>query len=253
MATTVTALEELNTTLVNNKYVVVDFWADWSKPCLQMNQIIDQLATQCPKLKFLKIEAEKVSEISIKFDIKSVPAFFFMKDGIIEDQLIGADPSQLTMKAIQFHTQASGDSSVTSNSTTNNTTSNNNSNEPLSVAQQPSQEVLDKIKKQQEEEKIKLNERLEKLVNQAPVMLFMKGSPDQPACGFSNKTVAILRKDGFVFDSFNILDDMAVRNGLKEYSNWPTYPQLYIDGKLVGGFDIIKELHEEGELASMKP
>ena len=94
---------------------------------------------------------------------------------------------------------------------------------------------------------------LRQLVNQAPVMLFMKGSPSAPQCDFSNKIVAILRENGIRFSTFNILSDEEVRQGLKEFSKWPTYPQLYVDGKLIGGLDIVKELVEEGELLPMIP
>jgi Grx4 family monothiol glutaredoxin len=98
-----------------------------------------------------------------------------------------------------------------------------------------------------------LAQRLEALVSQAPVMLFMKGTPSAPQCGFSNKIVGILQKEGIAFSSFNILADEEVRQGLKEFSKWPTYPQLYADGKLLGGLDIIKELADEGELLDSIP
>jgi Grx4 family monothiol glutaredoxin len=101
--------------------------------------------------------------------------------------------------------------------------------------------------------KAPLNTRLEKLINHAPVMLFMKGTPDAPQCGFSNKIVGLLKQEDIKFSSFNILADEEVRQGLKEFSNWPTFPQLYIDGKLVGGLDIVKELAEQGELKGMVP
>eukprot|EP00013_Stygamoeba_regulata_P023163 CAMPEP_0177651298 /NCGR_PEP_ID=MMETSP0447-20121125/12464_1 /TAXON_ID=0 /ORGANISM="Stygamoeba regulata, Strain BSH-02190019" /LENGTH=215 /DNA_ID=CAMNT_0019154351 /DNA_START=54 /DNA_END=697 /DNA_ORIENTATION=- len=94
-------------------------------------------------------------------------------------------------------------------------------------------------------------ERLKSLINQTPVVLFMKGSPEEPRCGFSRKIVDLLKGDGISFSHFDILSDNAVREGLKKYSNWPTYPQLYIQGKLVGGLDICKELSEEGELKDM--
>lgn len=93
-----------------------------------------------------------------------------------------------------------------------------------------------------------LRARLERLVNYAPVMLFMKGTPDAPRCGFSRQMVELLRSVGAKFSSFDILTDESVRQGLKEYSNWPTYPQLYVKGKLIGGLDIARELHEQGEL-----
>jgi Grx4 family monothiol glutaredoxin len=96
-----------------------------------------------------------------------------------------------------------------------------------------------------------LRARLERLVNYAPVMLFMKGTPDAPRCGFSRQMVELLRSVGAKFSSFDILTDESVRQGLKEYSNWPTYPQLYVKGKLIGGLDIARELHENGELAKV--
>jgi len=81
----------------------------------------------------------------------------------------------------------------------------------------------------------------------------MKGEPAAPRCGFSSKIVALLNDEKVKFSSFDILTDNAVREGLKSYSNWPTYPQLYVQGKLVGGLDIVKEMKEEGELAAMIP
>lgn len=79
-------------------------------------------------------------------------------------------------------------------------------------------------------------------------MLFMKGLPDNPQCGFSRQMVEILQQQGASFDAFNILEDEEVRTGLKTYSNWPTYPQLYVRGELIGGLDIIKQLHQSGQL-----
>jgi len=96
-----------------------------------------------------------------------------------------------------------------------------------------------------------LNKRLQSLISSAPVMLFMKGSPDAPRCGFSRKLCEILKKYPSVqFKSFDILEDQEVRQGLKEYSNWPTYPQVYVKGELIGGLDIITELDQGGELES---
>lgn len=86
-----------------------------------------------------------------------------------------------------------------------------------------------------------LNTRLSKLVAAAPVMLFMKGTPAEPKCGFSRQLVGLLRERGVRYGFFNILADDEVRQGLKEFSDWPTYPQLYVDGQLVGGLDIVKE------------
>ncbi|CAG02746.1 unnamed protein product [Tetraodon nigroviridis] len=98
-----------------------------------------------------------------------------------------------------------------------------------------------------------LNQRLKKLINAAPCMLFMKGSPQEPRCGFSRQIVALLSEHNIQFSSFDILSDEEVRQGLKTFSNWPTYPQLYANGKLLGGLDIVRELAESGELANTCP
>jgi monothiol glutaredoxin len=79
----------------------------------------------------------------------------------------------------------------------------------------------------------------------------MKGNKNFPACGFSAQVVSILKQHGADFRDVNILADPELRNGLKEYSNWPTFPQLYVDGKLVGGCDIVTSLNESGELAGV--
>eukprot|EP00761_Pharyngomonas_kirbyi_P013269 gb/GECH01013296.1/.p1 GENE.gb/GECH01013296.1/~~gb/GECH01013296.1/.p1 ORF type:complete len:212 (+),score=52.26 gb/GECH01013296.1/:1-636(+) len=93
-----------------------------------------------------------------------------------------------------------------------------------------------------------LNARLKHLTSRSPVMLFMKGSPDGPRCGFSRKMVDILRSNSVEFDYFDILTDEDVRQGLKKYSDWPTYPQLYSKGELIGGLDVVRELHDDGSL-----
>jgi len=86
-----------------------------------------------------------------------------------------------------------------------------------------------------------LDTRLGKLVKAAPVMLFMKGTPAAPQCGFSRQLVALLREKEVRYGFFNILADNDVRQGLKVFSDWPTFPQLYVQGELIGGLDIVKE------------
>lgn len=93
-----------------------------------------------------------------------------------------------------------------------------------------------------------LKERIEGIIGSDNIVLFMKGNSEFPQCGFSANTVAILKHIGKSFTTFDILQDMDVRQGLKEYSNWPTFPQLYFKGKLVGGNDIITEMFESGDL-----
>jgi monothiol glutaredoxin len=96
-----------------------------------------------------------------------------------------------------------------------------------------------------------LRQRITETISKDRVMLFMKGSPSMPQCGFSAAVVGVLKEVGAKFGSFNILADNELREGLKEYSSWPTFPQLYVDGKLVGGADIVREMHAKGELAKL--
>ena len=83
------------------------------------------------------------------------------------------------------------------------------------------------------------------------VVLYMKGTPDFPQCGFSARAVHILRECDVEFASYNVLEDPELRQGIKDYGNWPTIPQLYINGELIGGSDIMNELYETGELQEM--
>ncbi|XP_045467534.1 glutaredoxin-3 [Harmonia axyridis] len=96
-----------------------------------------------------------------------------------------------------------------------------------------------------------LEDRLKNLINYSKVMLFMKGSKGQPRCGFSRQIVDILNNLGADYQTFDILSDEEVRQGLKTYSDWPTYPQLYINGELIGGLDIVREMISSGELKKM--
>ncbi len=94
-------------------------------------------------------------------------------------------------------------------------------------------------------------ERIAGIVNGAEVMLFMKGSPLFPQCGFSSRAVAILNHLGVEFASTDVLQDQEVRQGIKAFSDWPTIPQLYVKGEFVGGSDIMMEMYESGELAQL--
>ena len=91
-------------------------------------------------------------------------------------------------------------------------------------------------------------ERIKNQLSAAPVVLYMKGTPDFPQCGFSAMTVQILSHVGVKFKAVNVLEDAEVREGIKSFSNWPTIPQLYVKGEFVGGADIIKEMFEQEEL-----
>uniref|UniRef100_A0A915PKZ5 Uncharacterized protein n=1 Tax=Setaria digitata TaxID=48799 RepID=A0A915PKZ5_9BILA len=98
-----------------------------------------------------------------------------------------------------------------------------------------------------------INERLKALINQAPLMLFMKGSPETPQCKFSKKMIELLAGINATYSFFDILGDDEVRQGLKEYSNWPTYPQLYLNGELIGGLDVVAEELENPDFVVKLP
>jgi monothiol glutaredoxin len=94
-------------------------------------------------------------------------------------------------------------------------------------------------------------ERIDALVKNNDVVLFMKGSPLFPQCGFSSKAIAILDHLGVAYESVDVLQDMEIRQGIKEYSDWPTIPQLYVKGEFLGGSDIMMEMYEAGELQEL--
>ena len=97
-----------------------------------------------------------------------------------------------------------------------------------------------------------IKQRIKEQVTGAPVVLYMKGTPQMPQCGFSALAVQVLNACGVhEFATVNVLADAEIRQGIKEYANWPTIPQLYINGEFVGGSDIVKEMYESGELQKM--
>ncbi|HEX8387850.1 MAG TPA: Grx4 family monothiol glutaredoxin [Sphingomonas sp.] len=95
------------------------------------------------------------------------------------------------------------------------------------------------------------HDRIDSMVKASPVLLFMKGTPLFPQCGFSSRAVAILQHLEVEFESVDVLQDQGVRQGIKAYSDWPTIPQLYVDGEFVGGSDIMMEMYESGELGQL--
>ncbi|XP_006146985.3 glutaredoxin-3 [Tupaia chinensis] len=197
--------------------LVIHFWAPWAPQCAQMNDVMAELAKEHSQVSFVKLEAEAVPEVSEKYEISSVPTFLFFKNSQKIDRLDGAHAPELTKK-VQRHASSG---SI-----------------PPNTNEHPKED---------------LNLRLKKLTHAAPCMLFMKGTPQEPRCGFSKQMVEILHKHNIQFSSFDIFSDEEVRQGLKTYSNWPTYPQLYVSGELIGGLDIIKELEASEELDTICP
>ena len=93
-----------------------------------------------------------------------------------------------------------------------------------------------------------LKQRLDDLVGSSPIFVFMKGNKLMPQCGFSNNVVQILNSLGVAFETFDVLSDMEIRQGIKEFSDWPTIPQVYVNGEFIGGSDILIEMYNSGEL-----
>ncbi|EHB00650.1 Glutaredoxin-3 [Heterocephalus glaber] len=197
--------------------LVVHFWAPRAPQCVQMNDVMAELAKEHPQVSFVKLEVEAVPEISEKYEISSVPTFLFFKNSQKIDRLDGAHGPELTKKVQQHASSGSFPPSA---------------NEHL---------------------KEDLNLGLKKLIHAAPCMLFMKGTPQEPCCSFSKQMVEILHNHNIKFSSFDIFADEEVRQGLKTYSKWPTYPQLYVSGELIGGLHIIKELEASQELNTICP
>ena len=90
--------------------------------------------------------------------------------------------------------------------------------------------------------------RIESLIQSSPIFVFMKGTKLMPQCGFSNNVVQILHSLGVSFETFDVLSDMEIRQGIKEFSSWPTIPQVYVKGEFIGGSDILIEMYNSGEL-----
>jgi Grx4 family monothiol glutaredoxin len=212
--------------------IALYFHTPWASPCIQMNKVVNTLAEsdKYKTTKFISINADNFPEISDLFDITAVPYFVLIKDGTILKELTGADPKEFVNALETF-----GDS--TTESITKPTTEAPQSTIVPSTPSIP-----------QEETPEQLNARLQKLTTAAPIMLFMKGTPSAPQCGFSRQLVAILREHQVRFGFFDILKDDSVRQGLKAFSDWPTFPQLYIGGVFQGGLDIIKENLSDDDL-----
>lgn len=224
--------------------VILHFWAEWCEASKQMDRVFSHLCTDTPHAKFLRVEAEQQPEISEAFSVSAVPHFVFFKDGKVVDTLEGANPSELANKV----SKVSGSLDHVSSAA------------PASLGMAGGPAVIEAVKELNKSPQVGsitarsdtvLKSRLQQLVDSKPILLFMKGTPDQPRCGFSRKVLDVLKELGVEFGSFDILSDEEVREGMKVFSNWPTFPQLYCKGELIGGCDITLEMHENGELKTL--
>ena len=194
--------------LAEKHTLAVCFYADWYEPSTELKKVFEQLASSYKGLKFVTVDTDKET------------------DELQELFKVDTIPAFVFLKGSQTLANYIGaDASVLIR------TLDSVGNSKADSTDQPP-----------------LEERLKQLIQQDNVMLFMKGVPTDPKCGFSRTMVGILNENGIKYGHFNILADNEVREGLKKFSKWPTYPQLYAKGKLVGGLDIVKELVQDDEL-----
>ncbi|EME88279.1 uncharacterized protein MYCFIDRAFT_209761 [Pseudocercospora fijiensis CIRAD86] len=239
---------------------VIYFHAPWAEPCKQMSTILTTLAstyehTTPPRIAFLSLDAEEVADVSERYDVTQVPFVVLQKNGQVLESVTGTDAAKVR-SAVERHAGEDGKPGASlppkqnvtpqthNDATMGGVSSGNMSQYKHGPGEQQSAPHSSDGQLNGAPSKEELNKRLAELVKAAPVMLFMKGTPSAPQCGFSRQTVAILREKGVRYGFFNILADDEVRQGLKEFSDWPTFPQVYMDGELVGGLDILKEEFE---------
>jgi Grx4 family monothiol glutaredoxin len=216
--------------------------------CKHMTKVLETLATSYPvteplSTSWIVMDAETVIEVSDSFDVTAVPFLVLRRSDQVLETVSGSDATKVRA-AIEKHAKSpeTGASSNGAAITTANggVATKNLSNytpgpkDPITAPEFSSTEI--------KEDKEALHKRLSSLVKAASVMLFMKGTPSTPQCGFSRQLVALLRENSVKYGFFNILADDEVRQGLKEFADWPTFPQLWVDGELVGGLDIVSSL-----------
>lgn len=193
------------------------FWAPWHPPSVHLCKVLEAIAAEHKAVRFGKVNTDICASLAQWAGVDQVPfVAFFDPRGRKLDTLAGADPPRLVEKV-------------------------------KTLAARPFDSAAPAVASSEGPAK-DLSAKLKELISYAPVMLFMKGSREEPFCGFSKKAVAMLNENDAVYSTFDILQDQEVREGLKEYSNWKTYPQLYISGELQGGLDIMKEMDEDGSL-----
>jgi len=228
-----------------NTLQVIYFHAPWAAPCKNMTTVLQTLASSYPVTKplstsWVSMNAEEVIDVSDAFNVTAVPYLVLTRNKQVLETVSGSDATKVRA-AIEKHAKSSSSTGTNGHSAAprSGTEAKNLSSyaptpsDPATAPQSTSGAI--------QETKEDLHERLTNLVKAAPVMLFMKGTPSAPQCGFSRQLVALLRENSVKYGFFNILADDEVRQGLKEFADWPTFPQLWVDGELVGGLDIVKE------------
>lgn len=212
-----------------------------------MTTVLETLASSYPvteplSTSWVALDAEEVADVSDSFDVTAVPFLVLRRNDQVLETVSGSDATKVRA-AIEKHANNMGSNGGASKA--NGTAAKDLSNyaptaKDPSTAPEFSSPGL-KNDTADKEDKETLHNRLSSLVKAAPVMLFMKGTPSAPQCGFSRQLVALLRENSVKYGFFNILADDEVRQGLKEFADWPTFPQLWVDGDLIGGLDIVSD------------
>jgi len=214
---------------------VLLFWAPWHEGSVgPMSQILEALDASSGSMLFARVEAEQAPAVSKKYQVTMVPTFVLMDEsGAVVERMEGVeDVAQVTQAVARLQSRAVPVAAAAA----------------VATASCKATDYVAPINEDELSAEERLKKRLDSLIRSSEVQLFMKGNPMNPKCGFSRQAVAMLMEEGIAFSSFDIMTDDAVRQGLKTYSNWPTYPQLYVHGELIGGLDIMKEMKEEGSL-----
>jgi Grx4 family monothiol glutaredoxin len=179
------------------------FYATWHSPSIQLIQVFHELSRTYPHIQHILIEAEALPELSMQYEIESVPTFIMLINALNIHKFEGTNVPQLTAMVKKYHTNS----------------------EINLVINAPEPSPVDN-----------LNKRIAALIASQPMMIFIKGTPQDPECGFSRKLVDLLNESKCQYGSFNILADENIREEMKIYSNWPTFPQLYINSEFIGKY-----------------
>ena len=265
------SFESHTTSLPSSALLVLSFHAPWAAPCAQMRTLLTTLAatyqpTSPPSISFVSVDAEALPEVSESYDVTAVPFLILQRDGRVLESISGCDagkvrdavekwigkggagggankaelpPKLATTRRTDDHEDANGKTNGTAAPAKNLSAYAPKPSDPQTAPAMSSSAALPSSDEAPGESDEALNARLAGLVKAAPVMLFMKGTPSSPQCGFSRQLVGMLREKGVRYGFFNILADEDVRQGLKAWADWPTYPQLWVGGELVGGLDIV--------------
>ncbi|GAX14099.1 hypothetical protein FisN_8Hh064 [Fistulifera solaris] len=208
---------DVTTIPATGQKAVLLFWAPWHEASTEggpMDQVLRAFASTADETEVLfgRVNAEECSALVQHYQVSLVPTFVLCNGPAVVEKVEGGDDLAKITQSVQRLFQAT--TTATS-----------------------------QIQQLSPEEQIK--QRLQRLITSAEVMLFIKGTPEAPKCGFSRQAMELLQDEHIPFGSFDILSDEVVRQELKTYSDWPTYPQLYVRGELMGGLDIMKELKQE--------